>query len=653
MSFDRVRFFPRSDWGYGVGMEKIEILEIPDYNGITINDAIEYYQIKRYFDDGARVKSWTDAQYQEYKEKSKKLYGLCMRFFNALNDQTIIEQHEAVDTLYGSIFWELFESCKLYNTISDSVFEQLIQCEHIMPEDLFSYRSMVMKYGSLLRNYLINSGFGARILIHAYEQDYMIRTSTEKLFLPAELSGEDVCQILLQYIEDEKANLNDVLAIFRMKAKERFPVTDDIRLKAKRRFDEESQKILNDDKAIKVLYNLGVSIVSNQEELVVRNRKGWDIHISYSDKWFLETLDFPSILNNFIYLFEYADCLQMRCKLVSTQADSDFLERAMQKELTNIYLDNNSFHLRSGVSKMQMVAYCKFLKQHGIQYENVIKWFFSEYLQQEFGCSEIRAAFPSEGARYAEKCSTLCSTFDAVLKQFNAYVDYGHIDFDLISISSGSVKLTDVHSLVKKKYVYGTGEAFEWVTYMLFSDQSIVSYVERIHNMGRDYSTLYELLSHEEVLLSDYQDREIPAINQLSSYGVIKIEQNGRIILADMDKVYILLDLYKNDVISRQHLPKEIQPTIDEMINNGMLFEKDSLLSIPEINFYNYILNRVEYVNGLDLRNKYAHGIMQVNLDEAVHESNYYILLILFTILAIKINDDFCLREKQREDQNA
>ena len=83
MSFDRVRFFQRSDWGYGVGMEKIEILEIPDYNGKTINDAIEYYQIKRYFDDGARVKSWTEAQYQEYKEKSKKLYGLCMRFFNA------------------------------------------------------------------------------------------------------------------------------------------------------------------------------------------------------------------------------------------------------------------------------------------------------------------------------------------------------------------------------------------------------------------------------------------------------------------------------------------------------------------------------------------------------------------------------------------
>ena len=100
MANNRVRFYPRGDWGYGVGMDKIETIQIPDYKDITINDAIEYYQIKHYFDDGARGKSWTDAEYQEYKEKSKALYGLCMRFFNALNDQIIVDQHETLDILY-------------------------------------------------------------------------------------------------------------------------------------------------------------------------------------------------------------------------------------------------------------------------------------------------------------------------------------------------------------------------------------------------------------------------------------------------------------------------------------------------------------------------------------------------------------------------
>lgn len=653
MAFDRVRFYPRGDWGYGVGMEKIETIQIPDYKDITINDAIEYYQIKHYFDDGARVKRWTDAQYQEYKEKSKALYGLCMRFFNALDDRTIVDQHEEIDILYGSIFWELFDLCKLYNKITDEAFERLIQSNHIMPEDLFSYKLVVARYGLLLRNYLMNSGFGARILIHVYEQDYEIRPNKSKLYLPKELTGEDVCQILLQYIQDEQPNMNDMLTIYRMKMNERFPVSDEIRLKAKKRYDDQSKMIIQDDKAPKLLYNLSVSITSNQEELISTERNGTDIHISYSEAWMSDTIDYPSILNNFIYVFEYVDWLQMRCKLVSKQADSDVFERAMQKQLTNLYLDNLSFRLQSGISKMQMIAYCTFLEHKGIQLEAVLKWFFTEYLQQEFGCPEMRALFPSAGTTYAEKCITLCGTLDSLLKQFDAFAKHKNIDFDLISITSGSVILSDIHSLVEKKYIYGTGEAFSWVTYMLFSDQSILAFVERIHNQGRDYTSLYELLLHEEIFLSDYVEVERPAFEKLASFGVIEIKQNEQIVLADRAKLLIFMDLFKNEVISRYHYPNELQHYFDEMISGGMLREYSSLLSVPETEYYNFILNKVEYVNGWDLRNKYAHGIMQVNLNEATHKENYYTFLKLFTILAIKINDDFCLYEKLKGNQNA
>ena len=653
MANNRVRFYPRGDWGYGVGMDKIETIQIPDYKDITINDAIEYYQIKHYFDDGARGKSWTDAEYQEYKEKSKALYGLCMRFFNALNDQIIVDQHETLDILYRSIFWELFDSCKLYNIISDTAFGRLIQSEHIMPEDLFSYKPIVTRYGSLLKSYLINSGFGARILIHAYEQDYEIRSNNIKLYLPKELTGEDVCQILLQYIQDEQPNMNDMLAIYRMKMNERFPVSDEIRLKAKKRYDEQSKVIIQDDKAPKLLYNLSVSITPGQEELISTERNGTDIHISYSEAWMSDTLDYPSVLNNFIYAFEYVDWLQMRCKLVSTQADSDVLERVMQKNLSNLYFDNLSFRLQSGISKMQMIAYYTFLEKKGVQLEAVLKWFFTEYLQQEFSCPEIRALFPSSGTTYAEKCITLCGTFDSLLKQFDAFAIRKEIDFDLISISSGSVKLSDIHSLVEKKYVYGMGEAFNWITYVLFSDQSFLAFVERIHNLGRDYASLYELLLHEEVFLYDYIEGEKPAFERLAGFGVIEITQNEQIVLADRAKLLIFLDLFKNEVISRHHYPEELQHYFDEMIGDGMLCEESSLLSIPEANYFNFILNKAEYVNGWDLRNKYAHGVMQVNLNEATHKENYYTFLKLFTILAIKINDDFCLYEKQREKENA
>lgn len=71
-----------------------------------------------------------------------------------------------------------------------------------------------------------------------------------------------------------------------------------------------------------------------------------------------------------------------------------------------------------------------------------------------------------------------------------------------------------------------------------------------------------------------------------------------------------------------------------------------------EADYFNFILNNAEFVNGLRLRNKYSHGNEQAITDEGKHRDNYYYFLRVFTILAIKINDDFNLREQQNRTQN-
>ena len=45
------------------------------------------------------------------------------------------------------------------------------------------------------------------------------------------------------------------------------------------------------------------------------------------------------------------------------------------------------------------------------------------------------------------------------------------------------------------------------------------------------------------------------------------------------------------------------------------------------------MLNRVEFINGLEIRNKYIHGIQQVNMNEEEHKQNYMIFLRLFILL--------------------
>ena len=85
------------------------------------------------------------------------------------------------------------------------------------------------------------------------------------------------------------------------------------------------------------------------------------------------------------------------------------------------------------------------------------------------------------------------------------------------------------------------------------------------------------------------------------------------------------------------------------MIKEKIVTTKSTLFSKPETNYINYLLNRAEYDNGLEIRNRYMHGIQQVNLNEEEHKQNYLILLRLFILLAIKINDDFCLNQEKEE----
>lgn len=294
---------------------------------------------------------------------------------------------------------------------------------------------------------------------------------------------------------------------------------------------------------------------------------------------------------------------------------------------------------------MQMSIYYDFLNQQSIRYEDVLKFFFTEYLQEEFTCSNISVLLPSEGTSYYEKCTILCSAFDSLLKQFTLYVKHNEIDPKLVSISSNSVKLNQIPSFVKNKYIYGAGKVFNQITSLLFSDQCTYSFVKRIDDKKRHYDTLFELLDHEEVYLSDYREWEKPTFTMLAEKDLINISSDGKLSLGNPLKVYLLKELYENEVINRYSYSEKTNKIFEEWIDVGIVRCGSGLFSEPEVNYLNYILNHAEYVNGMDLRNKYSHGVQMV-LDEMIHKQNYYIFLIVLTILAIKINDDFLLNEK-------
>lgn len=640
MNKERVVHYSSTDWLYGNNLMKIESLEIPTYKEISVNDAIEFFEIKKYFDEGAKSKTWSDTDFDLYKSKSEELYKLTMRYINSINDNNLIDVYNSIEIDYFESFWVLFDKCKLYNRISDEVFRGLLNGEHIAPFSIFCHRNIVCKYGNILRDFILSQHDGISIILHVYEQDY---TGEKKLYLPDELTGSDIATCIEYYIDREDVHPNQLDVIRCMQYSTRFPITDAIRYKAKLRNEKEKQRIMKNGITSNQEIEVGFSEI--QTEVSIANYNNSKFSITYSVPWLLETLDFPSIMNNFLYVFEFADVPQMRCSLVSKESQLGLFERVFRPKSSRVYPQGTSFNFRYAVSSMQINGYYQFLKKQGIRLEDVLKWVFTEYLQKEFGCPEMRVFFPSEGTTYLEKCSTILTAFETVIKQYTTYVNNGSIDFELIGISSNSIKFGDVPSLVKNKYVYGYGKDFDSLSSLLFSDQCRLKFVSKFYNKNKDYHTFFDILKNEKVFLSDYSEHDYPTFEYLKKHGIIDISHEGLISLGNVEKVYILKDLFENEVISQMHYSPILRTVISDMVKEGILLEKSTLFSEQESSFYNFILNHAEYSNSWDLRNSYIHGVQQVNMNEEEHRQNYFVFLILFVVLAIKINDEFCLLE--------
>lgn len=631
---ERIKFYPTTKVTYAYGLQKIETYEVPEFDLININDAIEYYNIFKYFEIGARCIDWTENDIPKYEEKSKQLYKLTLRFFNSLNDTNIIIWYNTIEISYIEDFWQLFDNCKLYKKISNEIFSSLIEQEHISPNHLFKYKSIVSTYGLSLRDYILKNTHCLRIVLHVYDQGY---TNGEKLYLPKEFTGDDICRYLEKCINSDSININELDRIYYMQYSKEFPVTDEIRLAAKRKHKIKFEEMGRS--GIKTEFGIELSLDNDQieERKISSDDNIWKVTIS--NQWLIDSLDYPSILNNFIYLFEYCD-LTSRCILVSRQNESGIFESIIDRGSSREYLCNQSFDMKNGFAKLCMNMYYSFLYKNDIRLEDVLSWFYTKYLQEEFGCPEIRIAFPSKTSTYSEKCASIIMAFEGILRQFDHFARNKSIDFELISMSTKPIVFKEINSLIDDKYYYATGQDYKSITHMLFSDQCMLC---RTKKYREKYSCFYELLCNEKLFKNDFEEYNISSLDYLCQNNIIEFNQDGEMFIKDKIKLDLYLDLYQNEVICVKHYPDQYRMKIKELVKQGCGKLKSSLLSEPEANYFNFLLNRSEYCNGKEIRNKYMHGIQQVNDNENDHIENYFLLLRILIILTIKINDEFCL----------
>lgn len=637
-----VKFYNANDWSSGHNLSEAEKI-INDFDKenppTNINQIIELYNIKLFFDHDIKLIAWDEKIVDKYKNIVRTFPSVIGKFFSQINNDNIIDLFQQTERYYHTDFWVLIEYYRVHSRLTPEVFSNLLsECGNILSH-ILSCGKIVEAFNEQIAAELRNNvGYAELIFNH-----YIVKHThnTQKLYIPSKLTAKDQKYILKNYIEWENANPNYLNLISTLKKSEDFYTDDRIRLQAKRKYIEywKNNKRVN---GMSWFQEVNISFSDTPKEYVELSHRIEEnktiIQYVYNNDWLIENLDYATLLNNFIYLFNYTD-LQFRCQFLSNPSKLGVLEGMLGLSGKTEYKTGMAYQTSNMISSVQMVAYISELKKHSIELESIFKWFFEEYLKDEFSISGFKYTIPSTAASYLEKILILITQLDAVVKQFKLFIEDGFIDRELFEFSSLPDKLSSAPSLISDKYVYSNDPKIEQMINLIFSDQSIL--LHATDNDSKNYDSFYELLSHENITKTDLLEFTHTALQWLIEQGII-FEDDKYYLKLNVDKVVILNNLHSNGVLSYTYFRDLSKDIIDTWIKEGLLIKESSLFSRQEQEYLDYMLNVQKFSNGPELRNKYAHGVFSLN--EAEHQRDYVELLKIMVLIIIKINEEFCIK---------
>lgn len=634
----RIKYYSNSDLSTGWNLRKIEEV-IDNYNenkdDYEINDIIEFYNITKFLNNEIYLKNWDEQYIYNLKEINIKLKASIGKYCVKVNNKNLYNIFNSVERNYKEDFFEIINDYKLYNKINSREFNRLIYNTYYL-ELVLKNKKITEFYAEIIRKKFLKYNDSAIILLNKYVLE---KNNSIELFIPEGLTIEEKEKIFIKYIRCKNTNINYLRIILNIKSNpKQLVISDKTKLLAKKRIDRETKRIFTKNEGIGV--STLVVFKEGVQDTFSSTIKGMNIECEYDLNWIRENNDNPTLLNNFIYLFEFVDN-QCRINFVNKENESGIFESSMAIRMNEEYRSNHTFGIKSMISSVQMVAYYNQLVKIENKLEKIIKWFFEKYLKDEFQVKNYKINVPTEESTYLEKCRNILIEMDYILKEYKLLVEDGKINHELLEMSSTHMFFQNIPSLVRKKYVYPSSKEFNLISFYFFSNQCMLSYLERIEEK---YDNFYSLIINEKVKMDEYPEYDQRDLKQLIEKNYIQINDEGYLTISNIKKIKIFKDLYYNAVISYWKYSEESRKIMDELCEKGILEFGNTLLSNDESDYFNYYLNKSKFVNGLDLRNKYIHGCQPNEKDsEKIHENNYYLFLKLLILLIIKINDDISI----------
>ncbi|WP_329007577.1 hypothetical protein OG271_17795 [Micromonospora rifamycinica] len=605
-----------------------------------VNGILELHNARLFVEAGFIPKDVVEDDRKALVAAAQRIRRTVAQWFAALEDDNLADMLTETDWQYHEHLLDLLAGLGVFGRCSAAAMLTALDGANVHIGDMLTSKRLVENYGIAIRERLLAEPDRAE-LVARHHLEGGLKNGT---ILPASFTPADSRAIMESYIDSAKPNPNYLKLIADAPIDSKSGVDAKLVVKARRRYDAVVKDLFKTTPGIRT--GCTVAISSTQAEPVTATLNDMVIEYTVSQTWLEDTLDFPSVLNNFQFLFEFAPQHGL-LTLPAFVGERRGLELAIGMNGAKEYRAGHIFTAKDHATLLQTLMYQRYLGTKDIDLEEVLRWYFEEHLLAEYGIAGFMFSPSSPTANYLERCRNLFAEMESVATQFGLLVEDGEIDHDVAAAGAELVRYRTIPSALEGKYIYATDHTeIRMILHILFSDQSHLTYI----NEDMRGENAVDLLRRNEVSYESLHEYQQSLVNKLIEHGVVE-NAGDRIRLKDSDLFHVLQSLNDYEAAAYHHLNTRCRMHVDRMVDAGWLVRRSSLLTDAEAAYFNYSLNSVDFSNGPKLRNKYQHGVQPRGDGEARHQQTYYSALRLMVALTIKINDEFWLLDAAKNRQ--
>ena len=626
-SVEKIKYYDSSDLAYDYMIERaIQFVdqygESPNFNNINL--VLAAYNVYLLLTK-AKLKS----AYLHYASIAKTYIKHCNIYFSNLNNDNIKCSHNIPMQLYQEDYWQLFNNTKLYYSIDKKIVKFLLYKLTPSLTAILKHPQIVNVYSREITCYIIKNQYSILFILDYYFT--YNKESTKKFILPKELTSK-----ILLWLINKKLSSNNIspqyLRLIENSTNSTLIIPDKMKVKAKRCRKQIESEILSTNSSM--ISNMKI-VFKNIDELIKIDFQPPNLTITLDKSWIDENNHNDYLFAN-LFIFYFICDINYRAKFIANKTDSTKLEDLISKPLgLNDYFQPLLSRIQEDLAHLFIMSYDKLLLTQNKRIEDLLKWFYTEFIAEEFHVHKFIFNSSTTNTTFIEKCRNLCSEIDSILKQYQLYYENNDIDRDLLEINSKPLLFSQLESYDKNKYAYIVDTEYINSMNLLFSDQSYLNLITKLLDTNKTF--ISEIINPTiDLFLTDFDESQKKLIKKLQQQQLIILNQQNQII-AKKNNIEVLKDFYENSCICNKAYQKQLNKLNIECKYTNSLF------STSEVDYLNFILNKKQFPNGHDLRNKYIHGSQSQN--EISQLNDYYLLLMIHCFIALKIYDELANRK--------